>query len=64
MQPVDWVVAAMTGTVCTVLLIVLLNTTIGKHDLTEEKARIIGGIILSMLSIIYLYIGSRLGVDP
>ena len=64
MQPVDWVVAGMTATVCAVLLIVLLNTTIGRHDLTDEKARIVGGIILSMLSIIYLYIGSRLGVQP
>ena len=58
--PVDWVVFLMAGTVCAVVVISMLSSALGGHELNNKKAELLAGILLSMLAIVSLYIGSQL----
>ena len=50
----------LTGTVCLILILVSLSPVITGKQLSETKAKMMVGVIGSMISIISMYVGAKI----
>ena len=60
MKPVDWVVLSMAVTVCAVVFIQPLKYIVFGESISPETAKLVAGIITSMLAVISMYVGSKI----
>jgi len=50
----------LTGTVCLIVILVSLSPVITGKQLSETKAKMMVGVIGSMISIISMYVGAKI----
>ena len=58
--PVDVMVAALTMTICAILVVTVLNQMVTGEEATEAKQKMITGLITSTISIVSMYVGAQL----
>jgi len=61
MKPVDKIIIMITATVCLILILAAINPLITGKSLSDSKAEIMAGIVISLVAIISMYIGRRGG---
>jgi len=54
------VILMLTGTVCAILFMVAISPLITGKALSETKAKMMVGIVGSMISIISMYVGAKI----
>lgn len=54
------VILMLTGTVCAILIMVAISPLITGKALSETKAKMMVGIVGSMISIISMYVGAKI----
>jgi len=60
-KPVDTIVAGLAIGVMVVLILPLINIFIKGNELSDAKTKILIGLVSSIVSIISLYVGSKIG---
>jgi len=63
MRNLNVVMLMLTGTVCGVVVLVAFSPLITGKALSETKAKMMVGIITSMISIISMYVGAKIQQD-
>lgn len=54
------IILMLTGTVCLILILVTLSPVITGKQMSETKAKMMVGVIGSMISIISMYVGAKI----
>ena len=54
------VVIMITGTICAALLLMFLSQLVNGSTWSESKAKLVAGIVTSLISIVSVFVGSKL----
>ena len=60
MNTLDKIALMVTGTVCLILLVIVVSPIFTGRVLSNEKAQMVSGLISSSVAIIGMYVGAKL----
>ena len=59
-RPVDWIVAMLTLTICTVVVMACASPLIRGEELGETQVKALASVITASVSIVSMYVGAKL----